>query len=99
MSLSQSESAILHESLIFKKCNAIFTALVIKCVLALMLYKMYLNDFFMRRIKILLIPMIFYYRGTTLGINLLSLVGMLIFTFTLDLKLLWVVFLCAGLFG
>lgn len=40
-----------------------------------------------------------YDRGTTLGIYLFSLAGMLIFTFTLRLELIWVVFLCAGIFG
>lgn len=39
------------------------------------------------------------YKGTTLGIYLFSLAGMLIFTFTLRLELIWVVFLCAGIFG
>lgn len=39
------------------------------------------------------------YKGTTLGIYFLSMAGMVAFTFTLDLSLLWVVFLCAGALG
>ncbi|XP_040267281.1 feline leukemia virus subgroup C receptor-related protein 2 isoform X2 [Bufo bufo] len=39
------------------------------------------------------------YKQTTLGIYIFSLLGMLVFTFTLDLGFLWVVFITAGCLG
>ncbi|XP_071135379.1 choline/ethanolamine transporter flvcr2a-like isoform X2 [Mytilus edulis] len=39
------------------------------------------------------------FKGTTVGIYLLSLAGMVAFTFTLNVNLLWVVYLCAGILG
>ncbi|CAJ0938245.1 unnamed protein product [Ranitomeya imitator] len=39
------------------------------------------------------------YKQTTLGVYIFSLVGMLIFTFTLDLGYLWLVFITAGCLG
>ena len=40
-----------------------------------------------------------FYRGTTVGIYFLSMAGMVAFTFTMDLGLMWVVFVCAGALG
>ncbi|XP_073443705.1 choline/ethanolamine transporter flvcr2a-like isoform X4 [Dendrobates tinctorius] len=39
------------------------------------------------------------YKQTTLGVYIFSLVGMLVFTFTLDLGYLWLVFITAGCLG
>ncbi|XP_060071647.1 heme transporter FLVCR2-like [Ylistrum balloti] len=39
------------------------------------------------------------FKATTLGIYFLSLAGMIAFTFTLDLSLMWVVFVCGGSLG
>ncbi|KAH3738409.1 feline leukemia virus subgroup C receptor-related protein 2-like [Dreissena polymorpha] len=39
------------------------------------------------------------FKGTTVGIYLLSMAGMVVFTFTLGLDLIWVVFLTAGVLG
>lgn len=39
------------------------------------------------------------YRGTTVGIYFLSLVGMIAFTFTLKADILWIVYICAGALG
>lgn len=39
------------------------------------------------------------YKQTTLGVYIFSLVGMVVFTFTLDLGFLWVVFITAGCLG
>ncbi|KAJ8314731.1 hypothetical protein KUTeg_006881 [Tegillarca granosa] len=39
------------------------------------------------------------FKGTTVAIYLLSLFGMIAFTFTMDVGLIWVVFLCAGSLG
>ncbi|KAM3919796.1 choline/ethanolamine transporter FLVCR2 isoform 2-T2 [Leptodactylus fuscus] len=39
------------------------------------------------------------YKQTTLGVYIFSLVGMLVFTFTLDLNYLWLVFITAGCLG
>ncbi|CAC5380054.1 FLVCR [Mytilus coruscus] len=39
------------------------------------------------------------FKGTTVGIYFLSMAGMIAFTFTLKLDILWVVYLCAGALG
>ena len=38
-------------------------------------------------------------RATSLGIYVMSMVGMLVFTFTLDLGQIWIVFVTAGSLG
>lgn len=45
-----------------------------------------------------LIQYMFYYRGTTLVVYVLSFAGMVLFTFTLQ-KDIWIIFLAAGALG